>query len=308
MNKTGLGKKIINARGLYFLLVVPFVYVFIFNYVPMYGILMAFKDFSPRRGVWGSDWVGLHNFQRFFTSPNFWIILRNTVGVGLYGLIIGFPFPIILAIFINHCFLTKYKKVVQSITFAPYFFSAVILVGLMSQLLGTSSGGVNILLRAIGLQPINFLGSAVIYPHLNVWSGVWQHTGHGAIIYIAALAAVDPTYHEAAMIDGANMWQRVYHVDMAAIRPIVVILLILAVGGLMTRLGFEKAFLLQNPLNIGTSEIISTFVYKIGLGTMGTRADFSFATAIGLFNNVVAVILTLTANKIANLISGEGLF
>jgi len=308
MNKISLGRRIINARGLLFLLCIPFVYVVIFNYIPMYGVIMAFKDFSPRRGILGSDWVGLYNFNRFFSSPNFLIILRNTVLVGLYGLITGFPFPIILAIFVNHCLLFRFTKVVQSITFAPYFFSAVILVGLIAQILGTSAGGVNLLLRSLGLEPINFLGSASIYPHLNVWSGVWQHTGHGAIIYISALAAVDPTYHEAAMIDGANMWQRVFHIDLATIRPIVVIMLILAMGSIMTRLSFEKAYLLQNPLNISTSEIISTYVYKVGLGIGGNRADYSFGTAIGLFQNVVGVILTLTVNKIANMISGEGLF
>ena len=308
MQKTGLIRKVMNGRGLLFLIIIPFVYVFIFNYIPMYGIMMAFKDFSPRRGIFGSEWVGLYNFMRFFNSPNFFVILRNTLLVGLYGLVTGFPFPIILAIFINHCFLSRFKKTVQTITFAPYFLSSVILVGLMSQLLGMHSGGVNILLQSIGLKPVNFLGSAAIYPHLNVWSGVWQHTGHGAIIYISALAAVDPTQHEAAMIDGANLWQRVFHIDMAAIRPIVVIMLILAIGNIMTRLSFEKAYLLQNPLNISTAEIISTYVYKVGLGVGSNRADYSFATAIGLFQNVVAVILTLSANKIANIISDEGMF
>ncbi|MCL2318640.1 MAG: sugar ABC transporter permease [Treponema sp.] len=308
MKQTSLGRRIINARGLFFLLIVPVAYVVIFNYIPMYGVIMAFKDFSPKKGIWGSDWVGLYNFSRFFTSPNFWIILRNTVVVGLYGLVTGFPFPIILAIFVNHCFLTRFKKVVQSITFAPYFFSAVILVGLITQILGTSAGGLNLLLKNFGVEPINFLGSAAIYPHLNVWSGVWQHTGYGAIIYISALAAVDPTLHEVAMIDGANLWQRVIHIDMATIRPIVVIMLILAMGNIMTRLSFEKAFLLQNPLNISWSEIISTYVYKVGLGIGGNRADYSFGTAIGLFQNVVGVILTLTVNKVANMISGEGLF
>ena len=308
MNKPNLGRKVINSRGLLFLLVIPFVYVLVFNYFPMYCVLMAFKDFSPRRGILGSDWVGLYNFKRFFSSPNFFLILRNTVLVGLYGLATGFPFPIILAIFINHCFLYRIRKVVQTITFAPYFFSAVVLVGLMSQILGMSSGGVNTLIRYLGMEPVNFLGSAALYPHLNVWSGVWQHTGHGAIIYISALAAVDPTYHEVAMIDGANLWQRVYHIDLATIRPIVVIMLILAIGSIMTRLSFEKAYLLQNPMNISTSEIISTYVYKVGLGIGGNRADYSFGTAIGLFQNIVGVILTLTVNQIANMLSGEGMF
>jgi ABC-type polysaccharide transport system permease subunit len=308
MRKTSLGRRLLNARGLLFLLLIPFVYVVIFNYIPMYGIVMAFKDFSPRRGILGSAWVGFYHFQRLFTSPNFFQILRNTLLVGLYGLVTGFPFPIILAIFVNHCFLYRFKKAVQTITFAPHFLSAVILVGLMSQILGMQSGGVNLVLTRLGMEPVNFLGSAMLYPHLNVWSGVWQHTGHGAIIYISALAAVDPTYHEAAMIDGANMWQRVYHIDLPTIKPIVVIMLILAMGSILTRLSFEKAYLLQNPLNVSTSEIISTYVYKVGLGVGGQRADYSFGTAIGLFQNVVGVILTLTVNKIANIISGEGMF
>jgi ABC-type polysaccharide transport system permease subunit len=308
MKKTSIGRKLLNSRGLLFLLLIPFVYVVIFNYIPMYGIIMAFKDYSPRRGIFGSEWVGIYHFKRLFTSPNFFQLLRNTVLVGLYGLVTGFPFPIILAIFVNHCLLHRFKKVVQTITFAPHFLSSVILVGLISQLLGMQSGGVNLMLTHLGIGPINFLGSAAIYPHLNVWSGVWQHTGYGAIVYISALAAVDPTYHEAAMIDGANMWQRVYHIDLSTIKPIVVIMLILAMGSILTRLSFEKAYLLQNPLNVSTSEIISTYVYKVGLGAGGGRADYSFGTAIGLFQNVVGVILTLTVNKIANMISGEGMF
>jgi len=269
---------------------------------------MAFKDFSPRQGILGSAWVGLYNFRRFFSAPNFWGILRNTVLIGFYGIIMSFPFPIILAVFVNHCYLNRFKKAVQSITFAPYFFSTVIIVGLISQLLGSSAGGVNLLLVSMGLKPINFLGSSAIYPHLNVWSGIWQNTGYGAIIYISTLAAVDPTYHEAAMIDGASIWQRIVNIDIPSIRPVIVIMLILSLGGVMTRLGFEKAYLLQNPLNIDTSEIISTYVYKVGLGTAGNRADFSFGTAIGLFQNVIGVILTLTVNKIANMISREGLY
>jgi multiple sugar transport system permease protein/putative aldouronate transport system permease protein len=293
---------------LYALIAVPFVYVFIFNYVPIYGIIMAFKRFQPRLGVWGSPWVGFYNFQRFFSSPNFANILRNTLILNLYGLAAGFPFPIILALCVNHCFLNRFKKLVQSLTFAPYFLSAVLLVGLLTQVLGMGSGGVNIALSALGFKEINFMGSAPLFPHIYVWSGVWQGTGYGAIIYISALAAVDPTLHEAAVIDGASLWQRIWYIDLAVIRPIIVIMLILSMGGILGT-NFEKVYLMQTPLNTIVSEVIATYVYKVGLGISGGGLpDYSFGTAIGLFQNIVGVILVLTVNKIANFLSGEGMF
>jgi ABC-type polysaccharide transport system permease subunit len=273
---------------------------------------MAFKRFQPRLGVWGSPWVGFYNFQRFFMSPNCIAIIRNTLILSVYGLIAGFPFPLILAICVNHSLHRRFKKAVQTITFAPYFLSAVLLVGLVTQVLGMRTGGFNILLSALGLPEINFMGSPALFRHVYVWSGVWQGTGYGAIIYISALAAVDPTYHEAAMIDGANYWQRVWHIDLTTIRPIIVIMIILSMGGILAG-NFEKVYLMQTPLNTAVSEIIPTYTYKVGLGlSFGTgvasRPDYSFGTAIGLFQNVVGVILTLTVNKITNLISGEGMF
>jgi multiple sugar transport system permease protein/putative aldouronate transport system permease protein len=298
-----------NARGLYFLLLIPVVYVLIFNYIPIYGIIMAFKRFAPSLGVWGSEWVGFYNFQRFFSSPNFLVILRNTLVLSFYGLIAGFPFPLILALCVNHFILNRFKKTVQSLTFAPYFFSSVILVGLIMQVLNMDSGGVNILLSTLGFRQINFMGVASFFPHIYVWSGIWQGTGYSAIIYISALAAVDPTYHEAAVIDGANLWQRVWHIDLSTIRPIIIIMLILSMGGILGT-NFEKAYLLQTPLNISTSEVIATYVYKVGLGISGggSRPDYSFGTAIGLFQNIVGVILTVAVNKISNMLTGEGMF
>jgi ABC-type polysaccharide transport system permease subunit len=256
----------------------------------------------------GSPWVGLYNFRRFFTSPNFVIILRNTLSLSLYQLIVGFPFPLILAVCVNHSLIRRFKKVVQSITFAPYFFSAVILVGLVTQVLAMRTGGVNVFLSAIGVRQINFMGSAAIFPHIYVWSGIWQATGYSAVIYISSLASVDPTMHEAAIIDGANMWQRVWHVDLATIRPIVIIMLILSMGSILGT-SFEKTYLMQTPLNLDSSEVISTYVYKVGIGgSNSVRADYSFGTAIGLFQNIVGVVLTLSVNKIAQMISGESLF
>jgi ABC-type polysaccharide transport system permease subunit len=214
-----------------------------------------------------------------------------------------------MAIFVNHCLFRRFSKLTQSVTFAPYFLSPVLLVTLITQILSLRSGGVNILLSALGLEQINFMASAKLFPHIYVWSGIWQGTGYSAIIYISALAAVDPTYHEAAVIDGANLWQRVWHIDMATIRPIIVIMLILSMGGILG-VGFEKTYLMQTSLNIDTSEIISTYVYKVGLGIGGavSRPDYSFGTAIGLFQNVIGVILTLIVNRIANWLSGEGMF
>jgi multiple sugar transport system permease protein/putative aldouronate transport system permease protein len=304
-HRTGLGRRILNARGLYFLLLLPIIYVIIFNYVPMYGVIMAFKRFAPRTGIWGSPWVGFYNFQRFLGSPNFYTIVRNTLVLSIYGLIAGFPFPILMAICVNHSLRHRFKKLTQSVTFAPHFLSSVIMVTLITQVLGMRTGGLNILLSSLGLQEINFMASSAMFPHIYVWSGIWQGTGYSAIIYISALSAVDPTMHEAAIIDGANLWQRVWHIDLITIRPIIVIMLILSMGGILSG-SFEKTYLMQNPLNITASEIIPTYVYKIGIES--TRPDYSFGTAIGLFQNVIGIILTLTVNKIASVLTGEGMF
>jgi multiple sugar transport system permease protein/putative aldouronate transport system permease protein len=310
-NRAALGRRIWNARSLYLLFVIPFVYIVVFNYIPIYGVIMAFKRFSPSRGIWGSEWVGFYQFRRLFDSPNFRIILRNTLVLSIYNIAGGFPFPLIMAVFVNHCILRRFKKAVQTITFAPYFLSAVILVGLVTQVLSMRTGGVNLLLSSLGLPEVNFLGSAFWFPHVYVWSNIWKSTGYSAVIYISSLAAVDPTYHEAALIDGANIWQRIWHVDLATIRPIIIIMLILSMGGILGG-DFERIYLLQNPLNINTSEVISTYVYKVGLGVAGSgtfaRPDYSFGTAIGLFQNVVGVIMTLAVNRIANAVTGEGMF
>jgi ABC-type polysaccharide transport system permease subunit len=268
---------------------------------------MAFQRFQPRLGVLGSPWVGFQNFMRLFSTPNFYDILRNTLVLSIYGLLAGFPFPLILAICVNHCLLKRFKKAVQSITFAPYFLSSVILVGLIIQLLGMRTGGVNIILTTLGFQPINFMGNKDFFAHIYIWSGIWQGTGFSSIIYISALAAVDPNLHEAAVIDGASLWQRVWHIDLVTIRPMIVIMLILSMGGILGG-NFEKIYLMQNPLNTSNSEIINTYVYKVGLGVGSNRPDYSFGTAVGLFQNVVGIVLTLTVNKIANILSGEGMF
>lgn len=303
--KSGIWPRVKKAKYLYLLLLIPIIYVFIFNYTPMYGVIMAFKKFTPSQGIMGSAWVGLYNFQRFFSSPECLNIIWNTVRLSLYGLIAGFPFPIILAVALNYCKFSPLKKSVQSITFMPYFLSAVLMVGLMTQVLGTRSGIVNYVITLLGLEPINFMGNAAVFDHVYVWSGIWQGTGYSAIIYISALSGVDPSYHEAAMIDGASIWQRIWHIDLTTIRPTVVILLILNIGSILN-IGFEKIYLMQNPLNTSVSSIISTYVYGVSL--KAAQPDYSFGTAIGLFQNGVAVILTLIVNCVANRITGDGLF
>lgn len=302
---SGLFRRVSNAKYLYLLLAVPVVYVFIFNYVPIYGVLMAFKRFSPAEGIWGSEWVGLYNFQRFFSLPDCLKIIWNTISLSLYSLIASFPFPIILALGINHCVSNKLKKSVQMITFAPYFLSTVILVGLLTQIFGMRTGIVNHIISALGMEQINFMGEASYFNDIYVWSGIWQGTGYSSIIYVSALSGVNPAYHEAAMIDGATIWQRIWHIDLATIRPTIVIMLILSMGKILN-VGFEKVFLMQNPMNLDVSEIISTYVYRVSI--QSARPDYSFGTAIGLFQNVVAVLLTILVNKLANKISGEGLF
>lgn len=266
---------------------------------------MAFQRYTPRNGMFGSEWVGLYNFTRFFESPVFWDVIRNTLSVSLYALIAGFPFPILLAVMVNHCMLPRFKKGVQTITFAPYFLSAVLLVGLVTQLLSLKSGIVNSGLEQLGFERIDFMGVSKWFNDIFVWTGIWQTTGYSAIIYISALAGVDPSYHEAAKIDGANLWQRVWHIDLATIRPTIVIMLILSMGSILN-VDFERAFLMQNPLNLANSEIISTYVYKVSVAT--ARPDYSFGTAIGLFQNIITVILTLTVNKVADRLTGEGMF
>lgn len=298
-------RQITKAKYLYLMLVIPVVYVVIFNYLPIGGIVMAFQRYSPRGGIFGSEWVGFYNFLRFFKSPVFFKVIRNTLSISLYALIVGFPFPVLLAIMVNHCPLPRFKKAVQTITFLPYFLSAVLLVGLLTQVLSLRSGIFNLIFEWIGFKRIDFLGVPSWFNDIFVWTGIWQTTGYSAIVYISALAGVDPTYHDAAKIDGANLWQRIWHIDLTTIRPTIVIMLILSVGSILS-IDFERAYLMQNPLNLSNSEIISTYVYKVSVGT--ARPDYSFGTAIGLFQNVIGATLTLIVNKIADRLTGEGMF
>lgn len=288
---------------LYLIMLPAILYFLLFKYIPMLNAVIAFKDYNIIKGIWGSPWVGFKYFEMFFSNPVFWTLLKNTLGLSLYSLLVGFPIPIILAIGLNEIKDGFFKRAVQLVTYAPYFISTVIMVSMIFLLLSPRLGVVNMAIKAMGLDAVNFLGIPNIFPSVYVWSGVWQYSGYSAIVYLAALSGVDPQLYEAAKIDGASRLQRIFNIDLPGIMPVAVILLILNVGSLLG-IGFEKIFLMQNPLNLATSEVIATYVYKVGL----INANFSFATAVGLFNSVVNMILLVMVNAFAKRVSETSLW
>ena len=269
----------------------------------MGGIIIAFKRYRVTRGIFGSEWVGLNYFIRFFTTASARRTITNTIYLSLYGLLAGFPFPILLAIMINECASRPFKKAVQMVTYAPYFISTVVFVGLLFQFLDLRNGFVNQLIMLLGFDPINFMGKQQMFRHVYVWGNIFKNTGYGAVIYIAALAGINPELYEAAVIDGSSRIQKIWHIDLPGILPTIVILFILNAGRIMT-VGFEQVYLMQNNINLIKSEIISTFVYKIGLLQM----EYSFSTAVGLFNSVVNLLLLSTVNFLARKLSETSLW
>ena len=299
----GLKRSFRRHWQLYLLILIPLAYFVVFKYIPMANTVIAFKDYNVVDGVWGSDWVGVKHFERFFSNPIFWPVLGNTFLLSAYVVLASFPVPIILALALNEIRNGLFKRTVQLVTYAPYFISTVVVVSMTILVLSPRLGIVNEGLGFFGVPSVDFLGNPDYFRHIYVWSDVWQTTGYSAVIYLAALAGIDPALHESARIDGASRLQRIRHVDLPGIMPTAVIILVLAVGNIMA-IGFEKAFLLQNPLNLSESEIIATYVYKTGL----LNADFSGATAIGLFNSVINLALLLMVNAIAKRITGNGLW
>ena len=279
------------------------VITFIFSYVPLYGITIAFQRFSANKGFFGSPWVGFDHFIRFFESPYFVTTLTNTFIISLYSLVVGFPIPIILALMLNSFTHKRYRKVIQTVTYAPNFISVVVMCGMLILFLSPSTGFVNKILGVFGISPINFMGEVGMWRHIYVWSGVWQSTGWNSVIYFAALAGVSPEYHEAAIVDGASKFQRVIYIDFPCILPTATILLIMNCGSILS-VGFEKAFALQNDLNLQVSEIISTYVYKVGL----IQNDMSYSTAINLFNSVINAILLILVNWVSDKLSANSLW
>ncbi|SFE61773.1 putative aldouronate transport system permease protein [Paenibacillus algorifonticola] len=279
---------------LYLIVIPPVLFFLIFKYYPMLNAVLAFKDYNVIKGIWGSPWVGFKNFQLFFDNPMFWPLVKNTIYVSGYLLLAGFPVPILLALMLNEVGSGRFKRLVQLVTFAPYFISTVVMVSIIMLFLAPRLGFANVALNFFGLDSINFLGEGRMFRSIYVWSDIWQTAGYSAVIYLAALAGIDPTLYEAAKVDGASRFQKIVHVDIPGLLPTITIILILNVGSVMA-IGFEKIYLLQNPLNMVHSEIIATYVYRIGL----LNANYSFATAVGLFNSLINLVLLVTVNGLA---------
>lgn len=297
-------KKSLRRNWDLYLLILPIlVFFFVFSYMPMYGIIIAFKDYVAAKGIWGSPWVGFAHFQRFFESIYFERTIKNTLGISLYSLVVGFPMPILLALMINEVRHLPFKRTVQTVTYAPYFISQVVMCGMIIIFIRPDAGFINMLLKAMGHEQIAFIIEPSWFKTIYVWSGVWQNTGWGTIIYIAALAGLDQQMYEAAQIDGANKIQKIWHITLPCLMPTAILLLIMNCGSLMS-VGFEKVFLLQTPLNMEASDVISTYTYRAGM----IDANYSYSAAIGLFNSVINFVILFIVNQISKRASSISLF
>ena len=295
-----LKREIAKNWILYLMLLPVLAYFIIFKYKPMYGITLAFKEFYAKKGIMGSPWIGFDNFERFLSAYNFKTLLWNTLRLSLYTLLVGFPLPIVFALFLNYLRSNWLRKTVQMVSYAPHFISTVVICGMITVFMSNNNGIFNILLEKIGLESVDFLGTPEYFSHIYVWSGVWQNMGWNAIIYISALAGVDQQMHEAAIIDGATKLQRMWYIDLPSIKSTIVMLLIMRMGNIMD-VGFEKVFLLQNPLNQNVSNILSTYVYQVGL----QNSQYGYSTAVSLFNTIINVILLVLANTVSKKLLDE---
>ena len=292
-----------NNFDLYLMLLPGVIIVLVFNYIPMYGVQIAFREYVPTKGFLGSDWVGLKHFARFFESFYAGRTISNTVFLSLYSLLAGFPLPIILALMLNQVSSSKFRRIVQTITYAPNFISIMVLVGMLNVYFSPTYGLWSYVVKFFGGTPRALLAEPGTFRHFYVWSGIWQGTGYGSIIFFAALSAISLELHEAAIIDGASKLQRIWYIDIPGILPTATIMLIMSFGSLMS-VGFEKAYLMQNTRNTITSEILSTYVYKVGL----LDGRFSFSAAIGLFNTMINFVLLLLINMFARKVGETSLW
>lgn len=300
-------RRLLRDWELYLFLLLPVAYIFIFKYLPMGGLVLAFKNYKVRLGIWGSKWVGLDNFIRFFESYMFKDIMKNTIVLSLYSLLVSFPLPVMFALLINSIQNKRFKKITQTIVNMPHFISTVVIVGILMMIFHNRQGLYGNLVHLItGSYPKDLFGSAEAFRHFYVWSDVWQNFGWNSIIYTAALSSVDPALHEAAEIDGASRFKRILYVDLPAITPTIITMLILKMGQIFS-LGYEKILLMQNPLNLSASQVITTYVYEMGLAGTG-GGNFSYATAIGMFNSVIQFILVVVVNKISKKVSETSLW
>ena len=291
-----------ESRALYLLMLPSIIIFLLFTYYPMYGVIIAFKDFVPTEGIMGSEWVGFKHFIQYFNSYQFGLTIRNTIVISLYTILVTFPLPIALALMCNQIRSKWFKKFFQVSTYLPHFISTVVMCGMLILFLSPSTGIIAKLVGLLGFELPNLMGSAEAFPSIYVWSEAWQHVGWDSILYIATLSAVDPTLYEAATMDGASKWKKMLHIDIPALLPTATIMFILRMGRVMS-VGFEKIYLLQNTLNSSTSEIISTYVYKMGL----ISNQYSLSAAIGLFNNVINLALLLMVNQISKKLSDTSL-
>ena len=287
----GLGQRILDNWQLYALLLVPVVLTVVYKYIPMYGIQIAFRDFKASRGYMGSEWVGWYWFQRFFSAPTFSRMIVNTVLISLFSLLWSFPIPIILSLMINQLGNARFKRVVQTVLYAPHFISVMVICGMIRIFLSPSGGLINLILGT----EIDFLTQSSAFRTIYIASGIWQDAGWGCIIYLATLANVDPGLYEAAKMDGASVFQRILHIDIPELMPMVILNLIMAAGGIMN-VGFEKVWLLQTDLNKATSDVIAVYVYEQGI----VNAKYSYSTAVGLFNTVINIVLLIIVNKVVS--------
>ena len=299
------GQEIKRNWQLYVLMIIPMLYLLVFKYYPMVGVQIAFRNYKPVTGIWGSDWVGMKHFIRFFNNPQWLVLVKNTIAISLYTIVLTIPFPIMLAIAFDYARSRAFKKTVQMVTFLPHFLSTVIVVSLLNLIFDNRTGVVNNIIQLITGSKINFLGESRFYRSLYVWSGIWQNTGWSSILYISALAAVDTQVHEAAIIDGANKLRRIWHIDLTTIRPTIAIMIVMKLGSVLS-VGFDKSYMMQNAVNLEYSEVLSTYEYKIGTG--GLIPNYSYSTAIGLMVSLINMILVVLSNKASNKLSGSGLW
>ncbi|MDQ0916466.1 sugar ABC transporter permease [Paenibacillus sp. V4I5] len=288
----------------FYLMIFPgLLYFLIFRYGPMFGLFIAFKDYSPFQGVWKSEWIGFDHFVRLFSESDFLLLLKNTLILNLLDIVIAFPFPILIAILLNEVRFKYFKNAMQTILYAPHFLSWVVIVGITMLFFRTQDGGVNMMLEALGYDRINLMTDQQYFRWVWLFHNIWQGAGWGAIIYLASIASIDPALYEAARVDGASRLRQIWHITLPSLKSVILIMLILRVGNFID-VGFEHIFLLQNPMNLQVSDVFETYVYRQGL----VQGDFSYATAIGLFKSFVGLVMVLGANKIAKRFGEEGVY
>ena len=296
-------KKIKKSLPYYVLILLPLAYLLVFKYQPIYGVQIAFRDYKPRLGFLGSPWVSLKYFEMFLNAPSAWNILRNTFTISLYSLLAGFPIPILLAICVNEVRVRSAKKTVQMITYMPYFISTVVLVAMINQFTDLHSGIINTLFKSLGGTPVNLMGEIAYFRHVYVWTGVWQTAGYSAVVYIAALSGVSAELYDAALVDGTSKIQRIWHIDLPGILPTIITLFVLNTGHILS-VGFEKVYLMQSSINLPQSEVISTYVYKLGV----QNGNFSTSAAVGLFNSVINFAMLVLCNTASRKITDVGVW